>query len=64
MVVDVGRVCEGRWRKYMLCLPRNSNFEGWLFRGYFFLGATFLVAGAIHANMVRLIMFLGEDYER
>jgi hypothetical protein len=48
----------------MLCLPRNSNFEGWLFRGYFFLGATFLVAGAIHANMVRLIMFLGEDYER
>jgi hypothetical protein len=54
----------------MLCLPRNSNFEGWLFRGGFFLGATFLVVGHIHVNMVHslhslhLRMFLGEDYER
>jgi hypothetical protein len=34
------------------------------FAGVLFLGATFLAAGHIHANIVLLRMFLGEDYER
>jgi hypothetical protein len=52
MVVDDGRVCEGRWGKCMLCLPRNSNFEGWLFRGYFVLRNHFLGGGTPSYNRV------------
>jgi hypothetical protein len=48
----------------MLCLPRNSNFEGWIFCGYFVFRANLLVAGYIYTSMMALRMFIGEEYER